>query len=42
MLTLKFTVNLCYVMGQFIQTGVTRAFINRLEFVLPGVIPFLF
>ena len=25
-------------MGQFIQTGITRAFINRLEFVLPEVI----
>jgi hypothetical protein len=26
-------------MGQFIQTGITRAFINRLEFVPPEVIP---
>lgn len=24
-------INLCYVMGQFIQTGITRAFINRLD-----------
>jgi hypothetical protein len=29
-------------MGQFIQTGITRAFINRLEFVPPEVIPSLF
>jgi hypothetical protein len=26
-------------MGQFIQTGITRAFINRLEFVPPEAIP---
>lgn len=24
-------INLCYVMGQFIQTGITRGFINRLD-----------
>ncbi|KAH8810666.1 general substrate transporter [Xylogone sp. PMI_703] len=24
-------INLCYVMGQFIQTGITRAFINRID-----------
>jgi hypothetical protein len=28
-------------MGQFIQTGITRAFINRLEFVPLEVIPYL-